>query len=324
MAAAMSREACELSVVIPVYRSESILPALASKLGETLTALYGDSFEVVLVNDCSPDRSREVLLELARERPWWKVVNLRKNAGQHNAIMAGLRMTRGRRIVTMDDDLQHSPDDIPKLLATLGDRCDVCYAAFHVKQHALWKRLGSKFNDRVAVFLLGKPRGLYLSPFRAMASGVRDEIVKFTGPNVYLDGLILACTTRITSIKVDHHERADGQSGYSLRKSISLWLKMATSFSVLPLRLASLMGVAFSALGFLLALVFIIQRFTVNAMPVGWSSLMVASLVVGGIQLLALGVIGEYLGRVLRHVNASPQTVIESTANLADKEPSNR
>ncbi len=314
----MRCEMYELSVVIPVYRSESILPALAQKLEEALPPLFGDAFEVILVNDCSPDRSRDVLLELARRRDWWKVVSLRKNAGQHNAIMCGLRMARGKRIVTMDDDLQHAPIDIPRLLSALGDRYDVCYAGFHSKRHALWKRLGSNFNDWAATQLLGKPKGLYLSPFRAMVSGVRDELIKFNGPNVYLDGLILTTTSRITSITIDHHSRADGQSGYSLRKSISLWLKMATSFSVLPLRLASLMGIALSAFGFLLALAFVIQRFTINAMPVGWSSLIVAALIIGGAQLLALGVIGEYVGRVLRHVNASPQTVIETTANLDD------
>ncbi len=312
----MPTDTCALSVVIPVYQSESILSKLAEKLGQTLPALFGDSFEVILVNDCSPDRSREVLLDLARERSWWKVVNLRKNAGQHNAIMAGLRVARGRQIITMDDDLQHNPDDIPQLLAALDGGYDVCYAGFHSKQHALWKKIGSAFNDRVAVYLLGKPPGLYLSPFRAMISGIRDELIKFTGPNVYLDGLILANTTRITSIKIDHHARADGQSGYSLRKSVSLWLKMATSFSVFPLRLASLTGMAVSVLGFLLAIAFVVQRFTVNAMPVGWASLMVCALIIGGIQLLALGVIGEYLGRALRHINATPQVVIESTFNL--------
>lgn len=312
----MPTETCKLSVVIPVYKSASILPKLADKLGRTLPIMFGDSFEVILVNDCSPDDSRKVLFDLARERPWWKVINLRKNAGQHNAIMAGLRVARGQQIITMDDDLQHNPDDIPALLAALGDGYDVCYAGFHSKQHALWKKAGSALNDRMAVYLLGKPQGLYLSPFRAMVAGVREELVKFTGPNVYLDGLILATTTRITSIKIDHHARADGQSGYSLRKSISLWLKMATSFSVFPLRLASLMGIAVSMLGFLLALVFVVQRFTVNAMPVGWASLMVCVLITGGVQLLAIGVIGEYLGRALRHVNATPQAVIESTANI--------
>ncbi len=306
----------ELSVVIPVYRSETILPALVDKLGQALPALFGGAFEVILVNDCSPDRSQEVLSELSAHRPWLKVINLRKNAGQHNSILAGLRLASGKKIVTMDDDLQHCPDDIPQLLAALGEDHDVCYAAFHSKRHALWKRAGSAFNDLMATMLLGKPKGLYLSPFKAMVAGVRDEVVKFTGPHVYLDGLILSTTNRITSITIDHHARADGQSGYSLRKSISLWLKMATSFSILPLRLASLMGFAFSGMGFLLAIAFIVQKFTIDAMPIGWSSLIVSALIIGGIQLLALGVIGEYVGRVLLHVNGRPQSVIASTRNF--------
>jgi len=313
----------ELSVVIPVYRSESILPKLADKLGEILPALYGNSFEVILVNDCSPDGSREVLIDLARTRSWWKVVNLRKNAGQHNAIMAGLRVASGAKIVTMDDDLQHSPTDIPALLSALDAGYDVCYGGFHSKQHALWKRAGSSFNDLVANKVLGKPKGLYLSPFKAMVAGVRDEVIKFTGPHVYLDGLILSATSRITSIKVQHHARADGASGYSLKKSISLWLKMATSFSLLPLRVASVTGITVSAVGFLLAIAFVIQRFTVNAMPVGWSSLIVSTMIIGGIQLLALGVIGEYVGRILLHVNGRPQTVIESTSNITGPDSAN-
>jgi len=306
----------ELSIVIPVYGSELILPRLAQRLEEVLTPLYGEGFEVILINDCSPDNSYDVMRKLAAIYPWWKVINLRKNAGQHNAIMAGLRLASGKVVVTMDDDLQHAPDDIPTLIAALNEGSDVCYASFHVKQHALWKRLGSSFNDLVANRLLGKPKGLYLSPFKAMVAGVKDEVVRFSGPHVYLDGLILSSTSRITSVKVDHHARADGASGYSLKKSISLWLKMATSFSLLPLRLASLMGMAFSMVGIVLAIAFIVQRFTVNAMPVGWSSLMVSALFLGGVQLMALGIIGEYVGRVLLHVNGRPQTVVESTTNF--------
>ncbi|AYO94459.1 glycosyltransferase family 2 protein [Xanthomonas campestris pv. olitorii] len=312
----MAAQTLDLSIVIPVYRSESILPRLAEQLEKTLLPLYGDSFEVILVNDFSPDKSWQALQEIAATRPWWKIINLRKNAGQHNAILTGLRMSKGRYVVTMDDDLQHSPSDIPELIASLDGVYDVSYAKFHSKQHALWKRLGSRFNDLVANKLLGKPKGLYLSPFKAMVGGVRDEIVKFTGPHVYLDGLILSSTSRITTITIDHHQRIDGQSGYSLRKSISLWLKMATSFSLLPLRAASLTGIIFASVGFLLALGFIVQRFTVNAMPVGWSSLMVSALILGGVQLMAVGIIGEYVGRVLLHVNGRPQSSIESTYNI--------
>ncbi|QYR52730.1 glycosyltransferase family 2 protein [Lysobacter soyae] len=309
-----------ISVVIPVYRSESILPELVKQLERELAKNYGDSFEVVMVNDCSPDKSWHVLKGLARDRPWLKAINLRKNAGQHNAVLCGMRNTRGQVVVTMDDDLQHSPSDIQVLVESLAKGYDVCYGSFKARKHVLWKRLGSRFNDSVAAILLGKPKNLYLSPFKAMVGGVRNELVRFVGPNVYLDGLILQSTDRITSALIDHHERADGQSGYSLRKSISLWLKMATGFSVAPLRMASLTGLAFSVIGLVGALAFVIQRFTINAMPIGWSSLMVSSMILGGIQLMSVGIIGEYLGRVLLHVNGRPQAVIGESLNLGEAE----
>lgn len=307
----------EVSVVIPVYGSERILPRLVERLEGTLEAEYGaGSFEVILVNDQSPDDAWQIIRELGNTRPWLKALALRKNAGQHNGILTGLRYARGRYVVMMDDDLQHDPDDIPKIVDQLRLGYDVCYASFRTRRHPLWKRVGSKINDRVASVLLNKPRDLYLSPFKGIVADIRHEVVRFQGPHVYLDGLILSVTNRITSIVLDHHERPDGKSGYSLRKSISLWLKMATSFSITPLRIASLAGLVFSTVGFLAAVFLVIQRFTVNAMPVGWSSLIVSVLILGGIQLLALGMIGEYLGRVLLHVNQRPQAVVGGTVNL--------
>jgi len=310
----------ETSVVIPVYRSATILPRLVGRLAATLAEMHapleGATYQVILVDDCSPDNTWPQIVELSKQHPWLKGINLRKNAGQHNAILTGLRYAEGKYIVMMDDDLQHDPSDIPNIIASLKAGNDVCYAKFRAKRHAMWKRVGSQFNSLVANRLLQKPKDLYLSPFKGIVRGVRDQMVRFSGPHVYLDGLILASTNRIATIEIDHYERPDGQSGYSLSKSISLWLKMATSFSIEPLRIASLLGLFFSVFGFLAAVALIIQRFTLNAMPVGWSSLIVSVLILGGIQLLALGIIGEYVGRVLLHVNGMPQAIIHSTLNL--------
>lgn len=307
----------EVSVVIPVYGSERILPQLVERLQPALeSSCSTQSFEVILVNDCSPDDAWRVICELGATRPWLKGINLRKNAGQHNAVLTGMRFSSGQFIVMMDDDLQHDPQDISKILQKLRDGYDACYSRFRSRHHAPWKLVGSAFNDTVAQYLLKKPKGLYLSPFKGIVRGIRDEAVRFTGPHVYLDGLILSSTNNIASIELDHHERPDGKSGYSLSKSISLWLKMATSFSIAPLRLASVLGLIFSGFGFLSAVALVVQRFTLNVMPVGWSSLIVSVLILGGIQLLALGLIGEYVGRVLLHVNGRPQAVIGSTTNL--------
>ncbi len=279
----------------------------------------GHPYEVILVNDCSQDDSWPVIQELGKRHPWLKGLSLRKNAGQHNAALVGLRFSSGQYVVIMDDDLQHNPFDVPRIVEQLEQGYDVCYTRFRSRQHPLWKRLGSIFNDAIATVLLKKPKGLYLSPFKGIVGGVRDEVIGFTGPHVYLDGLILSATRNITSIDLDHYARPDGKSGYSLRKSISLWLKMATSFSVAPLRLASLLGLFFSGFGFLAAIALVIQRFTLNAMPVGWSSIIVSVLILGGIQLLALGLIGEYVGRVLLHVNGRPQAVIGASCNTGQR-----
>ena len=312
-----------LSIVIPVYGSAKILPELVRRI-EVMAAgtpELADRFELVLVDDCGPDDSLAVIRALAAERKFLKAVALRKNAGQHNAIMAGLNYAAGEVIVMMDDDLQHSPDDVPALYRKVLEGYDVCYADFRSRHHALWKVLGSRINDRVARFLLKKPPGLYLSPFKAIRASIRDEIVRSRGPNVYLDGLILTATSNIATIEVEHHPRLRGRSAYSFSASVSLWLKMATNFSIAPLRLASFMGLVFSGVGFMLALWLVVERIRNDDVPQGWTSLMVIVLIMGGIQLLALGAIGEYLGRVFLTVKNRPQFVVASTVNLDPAAP---
>jgi undecaprenyl-phosphate 4-deoxy-4-formamido-L-arabinose transferase len=245
------------------------------------------------------------------------------NAGQHNALMAGFAQVRGETIVTMDDDLQHSPADIPMLLHEIYQGYDVAYARFKTRKHARWKVAGSRLNDLVAGYLMQKPKGLYLSPFRAMKAAIRDEVLRYRGPYVYLDGLILSVTRNIATVDVDHHDRFAGDSGYNFGKSISLWLKMATNFSIVPLRVTSVFGFCFSCLGFLLSLVFIIQKLTIDRMPDGWSSLMVTILIIGGVQLLAIGILGEYLGRVLLTLNLRPQYIVAETVGLNESSHGN-
>ena len=306
-----------LSLVIPVYGSEPVLPELVRRLQAMFDQQGRPSgdYELILVCDCSPDRSWAVIRSLAKQYPWVRGILLRMNAGQHNALMAGFSKARGRVIVTMDDDLQHAPEDIPLLLAELAQGRDMVYARFKSRKHAGWKVAGSRLNDLVAGYLMNKPKGLYLSPFRAMTADIRDDILRYQGPYVYVDGLILSVTRNIGTVDVDHHERYAGDSGYSLRKSISLWLKMATNFSIVPLRITSFVGLCFAGVGFVLALVLIIQKLTLDRMPIGWSSLIVTVLIVGGVQLLALGMLGEYLGRVLLILNSRPQDVVGETTD---------
>jgi undecaprenyl-phosphate 4-deoxy-4-formamido-L-arabinose transferase len=280
------------------------------------------SYELIFVCDQSPDDSWRIICKLRENYASVRGILLRINAGQHNAIMAGLNEAKGQLIVTMDDDLQHSPSDIPALVEAIEQGYDVAYARFTSRKHPLWKILGSRINDFVARLLIKKPKDLYLSPFRAFRSEIRNEIRRYTGPFVYIDGLILCVTKNIHSVNVEHHPRSAGDSRYGFRKSLSLWLKMATSFSIVPLRLSSIVGVAVALLGFLFAIYLVVQRMTMNVMPTGWASLIVTILIMGGAQLVALGLLGEYLGRLFLTVNARSQYVVAMRVGFqAEAEP---
>lgn len=304
----------KVSIVIPVYGSEAVLPELVSQLISVLSNQEG--FEIILVCDQSPDGSWKKIKSLAEMYPEVKGLLLRINSGQHNACMAGFAYSSGQIIVTMDDDLQHSPSHVPGLINAIEAGHDVVYARFKDRKHPKWKILGSHFNDWAAKFLISKPRGLYLSSFRAFTAPIRDQILRYRGPFVYVDGLILNVTQNISSVDVEHHQRYAGRSFYGFRRSVSLWMKMATGFSIAPLRFTSFMGLLFSGLGFLLAVIFVIQKFTLNMMPIGWSSLIVTLLIVSGVQLLALGLIGEYIGRLFLTINSQPQYVVAELVGL--------
>jgi undecaprenyl-phosphate 4-deoxy-4-formamido-L-arabinose transferase len=310
MMSSSTNSAVELSIVVPVYRSERILPKLVD---EVITAakslgLY-DNFELLLVNDCSPDDSWETIKSIAGKHEFVRGINLRKNFGQHNATMAGLNNVAGKSIVVMDDDLQHPPMAIAEMLSALRTS-DVCYTRYLNRRHATWKKLGSSFNDKVATVLLDKPRGLYLSSFKAIRREVVDEVVKYDGPYAYLDGLILDVTRSIVSIDIEHQARPEGQGNYNVRRSVSLWLKMATSFSIFPLRLASLIGFGFAALSLVMITVVIVLKIWHPEIAVGWASIVSLILLIGGVQTMCIGMIGEYLGRSYLKLNRKPQFVV--------------
>jgi len=303
----------DLSIVIPVYNSANILSELLIQIKKDIQ--FTKKFEVILVNDCSPDDSWNIIKDLILKYDFLKAINLRKNSGQHNAIMAGLNHAKGDIIVMMDDDLQHSPKYIEELYEQILSGFDICYTKFLSSKHRGWKVLGSKFNDTVANILLKKPKGLYMSSFKAISKDILDEIISYDGPYAYVDGLILATTNNITTITVEHKARHDGEGNYNLLSSISLWSKMATSFSVLPLRIATFAGLFISICSFLLGLYFIFAKLFGGSVPDGWTSLIVVVLFLGGIQLLSLGIIGEYIGRSYLKLNGKKQYIIKEIIN---------
>jgi polyisoprenyl-phosphate glycosyltransferase len=297
-----------LSVIVPVYNSAGTLVELERRLAAVLRPL-DPHYEVIFVDDGSRDGSWQVVRELQSQRPGHVVaVQLMRNYGQHNAIMCGFHRARGRLVVTLDDDLQNPPEEIPRLCAALERQgLDLVYGQPHDRQHAGWRNAGSWLINRFYRFVFRVP--VSLTSFRVM----RRELVQCTlGYNLnftFIDGLLAWNTQRIGAIDVAHHPRRQGRSGYSLVRLIALALNLFTNFSLWPLRLISFCGLGSAGLGFLAAAYFLICYLLGTITVPGYASLIVAMLLLGGVQLLALGVMGEYLGRLHLNVNHKPQFV---------------
>lgn len=300
----------EISVVIPVYKSEKCIPELTKQISD---ALKDFSWELILVNDCSPDNSWTEIKKVAAENNNITGINLRKNGGQDLAILAGLNHAKGKWIVIMDDDLQHSPYDIPKLYTQAQKGFDVVYADFKQKKQKLWKNLGSWLNGKVSEITLGKPKGIYLSPFKIISGSVVKEMCKLNNLFPYIDGLIFQVTKNITQINIEHHKREYGKSNFTLVKSMQVFFRMMFGFSTFPLNFATYIGFFSSTMGFVLAIYFLV-KFLLGLEPLtGWTSLIMVILILGGLILLALGIIGKYIGQMYLTINNSPKYIVKET-----------
>ena len=301
-----------LSIVIPVYNSENILDDLINQISLEIkkkTNLLKD-FEIILVNDNSLDNSWNKIKEIANNQNNIIGINLSKNFGQHNALMAGIKNSKGDFLITMDDDLQHPPSYIIDIINKLSEGFDVCYTKYQNNKYFFLKKLGSAINDRVANIVLGKPKNIYLSSYRGIKKNVINELKKFDGPYVYLDGIILNVTNNIGSIDIQHNKRLKGNSGYSFKKLFSLWLKVFTNSSIFPLRMASVTGFIITLISLFFAILLIIFKIKNPEIPQGWTSIATFIFFFSGVQLLALGIIGEYIGRIFINLNQKPQYVI--------------
>ncbi len=285
----------KISVVIPVYNSEECVHELVSQLGEVLKKF---PYEIIMVNDQSPDKSWEKICEVSKLNRNLTGLNLRKNSGQDNAIMAGLSFATGDYVVIMDDDLQHSPQDIPGLYAEVIKGFDVCYAKFSDKKQSWWKNLGSWLNGKLAEKVIAKPAHIYLSPYKIISRDVVDEILKYQGIFPYIDGLIFKVTSSICQIPAEHNERFRGKSNYTLVRSAIVFMKLFTGFSVQPLRAASFTGFFSALAGFAYGIYHIGVYFSSDKVVEGWTTITVLILFIGGLILLSLGLIGEYIGRI--------------------------
>ena len=263
----------------------------------------------MLVNDCSPDDTFAVIRALAKENRRIAAVDLAKNFGQHAALMCGMRKTRGDYVVCLDDDGQTPADEVGKLLEKLEESYDVVYASYENKQESGFRLLGSLVNRRMTEIMLGKPKELELNSYFAARRFIVDEMLRYEHCYSYVMGLVLRSTKRICNVPVKHRAREEGRSGYTISKLLGLWMNGFTSFSVKPLRIATYTGAFIALIGFLYALVVLVRRFTVNLAPMGWTTTTILILIIGGLNLLLLGLVGEYVGRVFMCVNATPQYV---------------
>jgi undecaprenyl-phosphate 4-deoxy-4-formamido-L-arabinose transferase len=302
-----------VSIVIPVYRGEHSIGPLVDELVTEVSPRY--PLEIILVNDCSPDNAEQVCAALyEKHRPIVKFYSLAKNVGEHNAVMAGLNKSRGDWIVIMDDDSQNPVSEVIKLVDyAVSHTYDVVYTSYDQKRHSLLRNLGSRFNDKVANLMLHKPKNLYLSSFKAINRFLVNEIIKYTLPFSYIDGLILQITGNIGTIKVEHRDRRLGRSGYTLKKLISLWLNMFTNFSILPLRIATGMGFLCAGIGILVGIEMVIEKMLNPTMPIGYAFMVFIVTIFAATQLIAIGMVGEYLGRMFLHFNKKPQFAIRKS-----------
>lgn len=309
----------KLSVIVPVYRSAESLPELLAELARVLPTA-AEAYEVVMVDDASPDESWRVIQGLAAEYPFLRAIQLMRNYGQHNALLCGIRAARYELIVTIDDDLQHPPDQIPLLLAELDKGFDVVYGAPEAEQHGLLRDLASQMTKLALQGAMGVQIARKVGAFRAFRANLRDAFANFHGPIVNIDVLLTWGTTRFSAVDVPHHARKYGQSNYTFRKLVRHALNMITGFTVLPLQVASLVGFIFFGFG-MLVLVYVVGRYLVQGTPVeGFPFLASIIALFAGAQLFALGIIGEYLARMYLRSMDRPVFTVRTTLGSDEAE----
>lgn len=304
----MSREKIEISVVIPCYNCERSIENIVFRIEETLTSKY--AYEIILVNDGSHDNTWNKLSELAHNNEEVTAINFSKNFGQHSAIMAAYRESIGEFVVGLDDDGEHKPEDILALIEKISEGYDYVCADYQ-ENRGTFRAIGTKMNNLMAQILIDKPRDLEISSLYIMRRYVVDEIVRYQGAYPYIAGLLLRTTQNLGTVKLDRNKRMFGSSGYTLKKLLHLWINGFTAFSVVPLRISTALGAIFSIISFIIGAVVLIAKLCGYEMLIGFPSMIICINFFSGLILMALGVTGEYIGRIYVCINNSPQYVIK-------------
>ncbi|SEB00884.1 undecaprenyl-phosphate 4-deoxy-4-formamido-L-arabinose transferase [Pseudobutyrivibrio sp. ACV-2] len=309
----------KVSFVIPCYRSEKTLEIVVSEIQNKMQQMTEHTYEIILVNDCSPDGTLSVIRRLCADNENIIGIDHAKNFGQHAALMAGFSFVSGDVVVCLDDDGQTPADEVDKLLDKIDEGYDVVYAEYKHKQHSGFRNFGSWVNKKMTETMLNKPKELYVSSYFAAKRFIVDEMLNYKGAYPYVIGLVLRSTKSICNVEVNHRERMVGESGYSMKKLLGLWMNGFTSFSILPLRVASYGGSLIALIGFVYAIIVVVRKLVDPTRMLGWSSTISVMLILGGLILLVLGLIGEYIGRMYINMNNSPQYVIRSVIKYNDK-----
>ena len=312
----------KISYVIPCYKSEKTIESVITEIEETMSFLQNYTYEIVLVNDGSPDNTWGEICEIVKDHKEVRGFNFAKNFGQHAALMAGLNNVTGDIIICLDDDGQTPANEATKLIRAIEDGSDAVYAKYDNKKHSAFRNFGTAMNEWMTEVMLGKPKKLYVSSYFAVRRFVVDEMIKYKGSYPYVIGLVLRTTKNIVNVDVNHRSREIGTSGYNFAKLLGLWVNGFTAFSIKPLRIATIMGCVFAIIGFLYGIFTIIKRLVLPDIPAGFSALMAAIIFFGGMTMLMLGMAGEYIGRTYISINENPQYVIRDAVS-ADPEEKN-
>lgn len=312
-----------LSIVIPCYNSAKTIRKVVETSMEAIGKIENLECEFVLVNDYSRDDTEKVIWQLAREYPNVKGITLAKNFGQHNAIMAGLHEAEGDYIMGMDDDMQTHPSQIPAFIDKMQEGYDVVFGIYRKRKFNFMKNLLSKIASFIMWHMVERPKGLEASNYWCCSRYVRDELIRYDGYNLYLQILFYRTTANIANIEIEHFSREEGKSNYNFMKSLKLFMTFM-NYTVVPLRMATIIGTLLSAAGFIATAVVFVRKLLDPEITLGWSSLMCVIMLLFGFVFLILGVIGEYIGKLILNISRTPQYVIRKTINIQEKKGSGR
>ena len=308
-----------ISIAIPCYNSSKTLRQVVNEIKSVIQTRENTDYQIILVNDTSPDNTFEVITQLCSEDSKIIGVDLSKNYGQASAQMAAVRYIKGDVAVFMDDDGQHPPAELFKLVDKISDGYDVVYAQFISKKHSLFKRVSSNINSKILEFTNRKPKGIQLSSYFALSKFAVRALKNYKSPFPSLGGYLLQVTRRITNVQVEHRARICGRSNYSFKKLLKLWLQGFTNFSIAPLRFASIVGSLCAAVGIIAGIVLVIRKLIFPNIAVGYTSIVSVLLFIVGLIMLMLGILGEYLGRIYILLSNMPQYEVRNALNYTEK-----